>query len=79
MKNTILVCDCSSKEHQIVITRDDKDNQIFFEIHLVKHNFLKRLWVAIKYIFGYSCKFGNFEEFILTEKDKEILINEISK
>ena len=71
MKDEIIICDCSSAEHQLVLRfDDDKDlgRQVFVEIHLVPLVWYKRLWLGIKYIFGYKCKYGNFEEMILPPK-----------
>ena len=71
MKNEILICECGSAEHQMVLHfDDDKDlgRQVFVEIHLVPLVWYKRLWLGIKYIFGYKCKYGNFEEVILSSK-----------
>jgi len=71
MKDEIIICECSSAEHQMVLHfDDDKDlgRQVFVEIHLVPLVWYKRLWHGIKYIFGYKCKYGNFEEVILSPK-----------
>lgn len=63
--STLLLCDCSSLEHQIILRYEESDNMIFAGIHLNKLPFLKRMILGIKYIFGYSCKYGHFEEFVL--------------
>lgn len=71
MKDEILICDCSSVEHQMVLRFDeDKDLgcMVYVEIHLVPLVWYKRLWMGIKYIFGYKCCYGNFEEMILSSK-----------
>ena len=49
---------------------DDKDlgRQVFVEIHLAPLVWYKRLWAGIKYIFGYKCRYGHFEEIILSSK-----------
>lgn len=62
---TILICDCSSREHQIVVEHDKDDNLIYCHIHLVSRGFFHRVVAGIKYIFGYKCRYGNWEEFIL--------------
>lgn len=70
--NIIFLCKCSSIEHQIVFSYFDDidDRTIYASIHLVKeHNIFKRIWYAIKYIFGYKCKYGAFEEFIFKPQD----------
>jgi len=66
MKNKpiILICDCSSREHQIIIEHDAEDNLTYCHIHLVKHGFWKRVKSALKYILGYKCKYGQWDEFI---------------
>ena len=66
MKNDLLICECNSNEHQIIITKID--GKIYATIHLKKISFFKRIVHGIKYIFGYKCKYGNFEEFILTSE-----------
>lgn len=71
MKDEIIICDCSSAEHQLVLRfDDDKDlgRMVYVEIHLVNKRWYKRLWLGIKYIFGYKCCYGNFEEMILSSK-----------
>ena len=35
--------------------------------------FLKRVWSAIKYIFGYRSKYGHFDEFIFNKEDSDKL------
>jgi len=60
----ILVCECNSREHQMVIEHDDEYNETYCHIHLVKHSFWKRLQIGFKYIFGFKSKYGAFQEFI---------------
>lgn len=71
----IFVCKCSSIEHQIVFEKfEDRDEKILYAtIHLVKLNFWKRLLYAIKYLFGYKCKCGAFEEFMFRPEDADKL------
>lgn len=64
----ILVCGCSSKEHQIVIDHDTDDNLVYCTIHLAPNTFWTRLKYGLRYIFGYQCRYGAFEEFILSDK-----------
>ena len=61
----VLICDCSSREHQIIIEHDNEDNLTYCHIHLVKHGFWRRLKAGLKYIFGYKCRYGQWDEFIL--------------
>lgn len=77
MNNTeLLICDCCSVEHQIIFRHDKEDNWVYAEIHLAKTTFWRRLKYGIKYIFGYKCKYGAFEEFILN-KNHIVSLNNI--
>ncbi len=64
-----ILCDCSSNEHQIIIFYDEDCNLVYVSIHLSKFNFFKRLIFGIKYIFGYYCKYGHWEEFIISKNN----------
>lgn len=71
MKDELIICECGSAEHQMVLRYDDdKDlgRMVYVEIHLVPLVWYKRLWLGIKYILGYKCCYGNFEEIILSPK-----------
>lgn len=63
----IILCDCHYCEHQIIVESDD--GQVFLMVHLCRQSIWRRLKYAIKYIFGYRCKYGAFEEIILSSKD----------
>jgi hypothetical protein len=74
MEEKILLCACSSAEHQIMINVDNddpKDPIVYCTIHLAKLSFFERLVHGIKYIFGYRCKYGDFEEFIFKPEHKD--------
>jgi len=68
MTDELLICACSSDEHQIILHKDEEEKMVYCTIHLVTLPFWKRLIYGIKYIFGYKCKYGNFEEFILDKR-----------
>ena len=70
-KATLLKCVCGSNEHIMILDYDKKHNQIYLSIHLRKLRWYERFITAIKYIFGYTCKFGNFEELIIDETNVE--------
>ena len=61
---SVFICECNSREHQIIIQHDIEDNLIYCHIHLVKHGFFRRLKSGLKYIFGYKCRYGQWDEFI---------------
>ena len=65
IKTDLLICQCSSVEHQVVVTTFDNESEVYLSVHLTKHSFWKRVREGIKYIFGYQCTYGAFEEVIL--------------
>lgn len=69
IERVLLTCECNSTEHLITFTYDDEWDEIYMHVHLVKRSFFKRLLYAIKYIFGYQCAFGAFDEIILNKED----------
>lgn len=75
--NEIFVCTCYNTEHQLVISRNPLDEKegpmIFINIYLKNMSWYKRLWYGIKYIFGYKCKYGAFDEFIMDSADADKL------
>ena len=77
MKNDneiLLLCDCSSDEHQLIVRWDDEDNEVYVSVHLANYmGFWKRLWHAMKYVFGYKSRYGAFDEVILRKEDADNL------
>lgn len=67
MEDKIIICECDSAEHQIIVRKFD--NYVFLTVHLNTPGLVKRLIKAIKYVFGYKSKYGHFEEIVLG-KDK---------
>lgn len=74
-ESEILICDCNSSEHQIIIHKDSDENTVYCHIHLVKRRFWKRFILGIKYIFGYKCKFGHWDEFIFKPEHSQQIQN----
>jgi hypothetical protein len=50
-------------EHIFVITADDED--LFIEVHLAPLPLWQRVRQAVKYVFGYRSKWGDFDEILL--------------
>lgn len=74
MKHTeLFLCECNSPEHQFIVRYLSGDKEVYVDIHLTKATFWKRVWYAIKYVFGYQCKYGAFDEIILNPDDAERL------
>ena len=61
-------CRCGSFEHTLRIAYIDHAD-VYIETYLCDLGFWKRLWLGIKYIFGYKSRYGNFAEFILSPED----------
>ncbi len=67
-------CRCGSTEHTIRFTLDKEDNELHTDIYLNQWRPLwKRIWVGIKYIFGYKCKYGDWDCWILNKDDAKRL------
>lgn len=72
----IFICKCYSPEHQLMIWYDSEENEYYFTVHLTpENNFFKRLWKALKYIFGHKCNYGHFDEFLLRDEDRKKLLD----
>lgn len=70
----LLICDCSSAEHQMIVRWDNDDNEVYVTINLPQHkSFWRRLWYGLKYAFGYKCRYGAFDEVILRKEDADNL------
>lgn len=65
----ILTCECSSLEHIVVFTYWEDEKDVYLSVHLKRLPLLKRIVYAVKYIFGYQCKYGAFDEIILGSKN----------
>ena len=73
LTNEILICKCDNVEHQLVFRWFADEEMVYMTTHLYKLPFWKRLWHGIKYIFGYKCRYGDFDEFIFNKNDVEKL------
>ncbi len=73
-------CECESAEHTLRIISEDVWDQdfppeLYVELQLNQRaNFFRRCWLALRYIFGYECKFGHWDNISIRESDLEPLI-----
>lgn len=65
MENQIIICSCNSTEHQMILSSIEGEKEVYVHIHLNHLSFWKRLILGVKYIFGYTSKYGHWEEMIL--------------
>ncbi len=75
-RQDLIICTCGSVEHQMIISYDVDTNEepeyddVYVSIHLSTYRgFWNRLKYAVKYIFGYKCRYGAFDEIILNPDD----------
>ena len=65
----LFICQCGDPSHQFIISADKETTEgacAFVSVHLNReHNVFKRIWTAIKYIFGTRCIYGDFDEVII--------------
>ena len=70
MKTQFFECSCFSSEHTLKFIYDEKDKELYTEIYLNQYrNLVKRTWVAIRYWFGYKCRYGAFDCFLFKKED----------
>lgn len=73
-KPEIFICSCGSFEHQLIFWYDEDENDIHVYHHIITYrNFFKRLWVGLKYAFGYKSRYGEFDSFIFQPEDLDRL------
>jgi len=71
-----LECSCSSDEHTLRFTLwrsefdDTQEVEIFAHVFLNDRPLLGRIKNAIKYIFGYKCRYGHWDEFITNDPEE---------
>lgn len=78
--NDLFICKCNNTEHQLIFSYFPKDcGDVYVSVHLIpEYNLFKRIWKAIKYIFGHKSKYGHFDEFIFKKSDASKLQNVVN-
>ena len=73
MNEELLLCQCGDPSHQLIMFYDDDPEHpaVYVSVHLVpEHNFFKRLWNGLKYIFSNKRSiYGDFDEITLRPDD----------
>lgn len=68
-ENTLVDCVCKSPDHIYLIKFDNDaditERECYIEPHLSTGNFWERLVQGIKYIFGFKCRYGDFDEIVI--------------
>ena len=74
--NELFICQCHNTEHQLIFSYfpEDEDKDVYMSVHLIpEYRLWKRIWRAIRYIFGYRSRYGHFDEFIFKKSDAKRL------
>lgn len=73
----LFICQCGDPSHQFIISADKETTEgpcAFISVHLNReHNIFKRLWYAVKYVFGRRSIYGDFDEIIINPNDADRL------
>ena len=74
-------CRCSSPEHTLRFSYDEDEDFPCVYVHVFLSNgpWYKRVWDALKYVFGYKCRYGHFDEFLLRLEDCDRLIGVVRR
>ena len=72
-----LECSCSSPEHTVRFIRDEEFTYMTF--FLSEGPWYSRLAKAVKYVFGYKCRYGHFDEVVLGKNEVAELIRVLSE
>jgi hypothetical protein len=68
-------CACESTEHTLRFTYDAEDNEVYTEVQLARwHPWYRRVWLALKYVFVYQCKYGHWDCTIIDKSNASALI-----
>lgn len=76
MKSEYFECRCFADEHGIRFTYDDDPNDPEIYLHVFLNDWLPwyiRIYRSVKYIFGYKCKYGHWDCWLLNPRDAERL------
>ncbi len=76
LTSSFFECSCYSPEHSLrfILDKDPEFPLLYTEIYLSQyHSFLGRIWIAIKYVFGYRCRYGHWDTWILKRDDAKRL------
>ena len=68
----LVTCDCGHQEHAVHFSYfpDEEWPELFFEFHLKTwRNIFQRTWAALRYAFGYHCRYGEWDELVMTPRD----------
>jgi len=69
----LFICQCNCTEHQFVVSYFDDpadpewSRETYINMHLTRNqNFWQRLMTAVYYVLGRQCRYGAFDEILLS-------------
>ena len=69
-KSVRIGCDCRTQEHELQFGYFNDEPDFLYHIKFLSAFPLhKRIWEAFKYVFGYRCNYGHFDETLINEED----------
>jgi hypothetical protein len=60
----LITCNCGDLEHAVEFSYFPQEEwpELLFQFHLTtRRNVFERLWAAIRYVFGYRCRYGEWD------------------
>lgn len=72
-------CSCQTHDHHFLLSPDHEERIVYLSSHLSPKPLLHRIGLAIKYIFGFRSRFGDYSEVILEEEQWKELRDSLSK
>ena len=82
MENEIITeyydCQCACSEHVLRLVymegSESEPPELYTDIFLYNpDSILKRIWMGIKYIFGFKCQYGHFDNWMMKAEDAKRL------
>jgi hypothetical protein len=71
---------CHSPEHTMQFWMDDDDPPtLYAHVFLSLDPWWQRIWNSVKYILGYKCRYGHFDEFLLNPEDCDKFIELLTR
>jgi hypothetical protein len=67
----LTTCDCGRMEHAVHFSYfpDEEWPELWFQFHLVHRGFFSRIWPAVRYVFGYRCRYGEWDTLTMDPGD----------
>lgn len=65
-REVIVVCNCGTLEHVFRFCKFNDSPEVYLTVHLPDNRpWYKRVWLAVKFIFGYKSPYGECAEIVL--------------